>query len=130
MKAYLKVYLVTFAMALLPLAALAVNFDDSITLTLPASGDNYTIDGGSVELHSHAVFMELVNFLLSAERRFKCCPPTKSKDMPSELTVNESTTDPPSIVNWSPLAGRVRVILSSKVTAKTAEGKSAIANVT
>src|SRR3989338_4220714 len=48
MKAYLKVYLVTFAMALLPLAALAVNFDDSITLTLPASGDNYTIDGGSV----------------------------------------------------------------------------------
>lgn len=48
MKAYLKVYLLMFAMAALPSAALAVNFDDSITLTLPASGDSYTIDGGSV----------------------------------------------------------------------------------
>ena len=48
MKAYLKVYLVTFAMALLPSAVLAVTFDDNITLTLPASGDQFTIDGGSV----------------------------------------------------------------------------------
>ncbi len=48
MKAYSKVYLAVFISALLPSLALAVTFEDNITLTLPTSGDSYTIDGGSV----------------------------------------------------------------------------------
>ena len=48
MKAYSKVCLAVFISALLPSLALAVTFDDSITLTLPSSGDQFTIDGGSV----------------------------------------------------------------------------------